>query len=457
VGSRGARLVVWIAALAACQTDLVVGQPDVVLESDGGIEAGPDAGPDAGSDGGPDAGPDAGPDGGPDAGYCVWNGSVFRNGVSYPPNGSLCCNTAASAADGWVQRLQPTQYKVGQTPAGVAVGDFNGDGKTDLAVITRTLSHQLVLLQNNGAAYEDAGAYVVTPSGTGQTNYPCHVATADLNGDGKSDVVVTNCDDNSYEVFLSQPNGLFVGTTYPLAGDPIWVEIKDVDGDGYLDLVVALYSAYEVAVLKGSAGGGFGPPVTFAVGTQPDALFVGNLDSAGVPDLALTNQGEDTIWAMEGLPDGGFARTWKDREVPNTLFSWITGGDLDGDGTVDLAATGYGNSTVPLLLGQGDGTFQTRQVIQLPGSGPNAAAIADIDGDGKNELIVSEQNANLVEVLRWNLATSSVDHWFSSAETTFPQAIIAVPHPGSAAVDLALINADPSSGDAMTVMVNGCP
>jgi FG-GAP-like repeat len=489
LGGR-ARLLRLITAVALagtsclCWSGSLAGLPDADLPSGDGQDSGPDglgysdAGPMDAGDAGPidagDAGPrnarDAGPrDAGADTGAsdagpgpsCTWAGQAFPRGAAQPDAPSLCCKAISSTGAQWVPRLQPSVYQVGATPIGVTAADFDGDGSLGLAVIVEDENHQLVRLRSTTAGYVDAGVYPISPIGNvTDPFYPWHLAAADLNGDGRADIVVANGYDQSYEVFLSQPDGTLSGKTYPLSGGPYWVDIVDVDGDGILDLVMPLDYPGQVVVLKGLGDGSFGPAIANPAGDRPDSLFIGDFDGDGVADVAVANVGDDTILVLRGLPDGGFSMNGTyPPSVPSQFgLNWVTGGDLDGDGRVDLVATNDLENEVVLLLGNGDGTFAA-PIFFMPSAefSPSSAIVADIDGDGRNELVVSSEQLGSIDVFRWNAATSSLEPWLSSTTSmTWPLSLIALPHPGSKTFDLAYVNGRTLS-DTVTVLVNGCP
>jgi FG-GAP-like repeat len=400
---------------------------------------------------------DAG-DAGEDAGPCTWDGGTYPKGATDPENPALCCNPTAEVSNGWVLRLTPTQYQIGPSPAGIAAGDFDGKGVFGLAAVA---NQQLVILQRIGDVFVDAGAYPlrgIAPLAGGCVG---QIAAGDLNKDGRADVVVANCGDNSYEVFLSQPDGTLLGATYPLLGDPIGVALADVNGDGLLDLLVAVYDLSRIAVLLALPDGGFGVERHLGAGLNPNTLTVSDFDRDGILDLAVSNQApnDNTIWVYKGLGDGNFRRIGIYSGAPDGGraggVSWVSSGDLDGDGNPDLVAASFYGNDAALLLGNGDGTFSTQYINAGVGYGPSAMIVADVDGDRQNDLVLANQIGDGIDVYHWDRVSSSPKPWFSTFSIE-PQALVSLPHPRSASVDLAFLNLGIAS-DTVTVMVNGCP
>ena len=245
-------------------------------------------------------------------------------------NGNATVATAALDAKTAVAGFPLTGYGVGSYPYGVAVGDFNGDGKPDLVVTNEGSSSVSVLLGNGDGTYQTQVAYT-----TG--NCPYGVAVADVNGDGKQDLVVANSCSSTISVLLGNGDGTFqVQQAYPAGYGTYSVAVGDFNGDGKPDLVVGNYYNSTVSVLLGNGDGTFQPLQTYAAGNSP-----------------LCGGG------------GRFQRGWK----------------------IGLGGGQLGDNTVASLLGNGDGTFQT-QVTYAPGSIPLRVAVGDFNGDGKLDLAV---------------------------------------------------------------------
>jgi hypothetical protein len=163
------------------------------------------------------------------------------------------------------------------------VGDFNGDGKLDLAVTNVLFSSVSVLLGNGDGTFGAATNY-----GAGFT--PLSVAVGDFNGDGKLDLAVANASDNTVSVLLGNGTGGFgAAINYAVASGPRSVEVGDFNGDGKLDLVVANRDSNSVSVLLGNGDGTFGAATNYTVGADPVSVAVGDFNGDGALDLAVPN------------------------------------------------------------------------------------------------------------------------------------------------------------------------
>lgn len=174
----------------------------------------------------------------------------------------------------------------------------------------------------------------------------------------------------------------------------------DFNGDGKLDIASAAEGNNIVRVLIGNGDGTFKPRMQYATGTQPIALVQGDFNGDGHLDLAVANEGGGTggsVSVLLGNGDGTF-QTHVEYAAGNTPNAIVTG-DFNGDGNLDLAVANSGSSNVSILLGNGDGTFQTHVDYTL-GSQPSWVAAGDFNGDGKLDLALA--GGSVVSVLLGN-------------------------------------------------------
>ena len=275
-------------------------------------------------------------------------------------------------------------YAVGNTPQSVAVGDFNGDGKLDL-VVTNTADGTISVLLGNGDGTLQNQVTYVTGKG------PYSVAVGDFNGDGKLDLVVTNTDlavanaPGAVNVLLGNGNGTFQNqVTYATGNNPLSVAVGDFNGDGKLDLVVANYDAFTstntVSVLLGNGDGTFQNQVTYATTAESISVAVGDFNGDGKPDLAVAS---GAVNVLLGNGDGTF-QNQVTYSTGDSAYSVVVA-DFDGDGKLDLAVANGDDNTVSVLRGNGDGTFQNR-VAYFAGLFVGPMAVGDFNGDGNPDL-----------------------------------------------------------------------
>jgi hypothetical protein len=314
--------------------------------------------------------------------------------------------------------LTATGYAAGTHPWSVAVGDFNADGIPDLAVANYgtypyyTDGSVSILLGQGDGTFLTAKSY---PAGIA----PKSVAVGDFNGDGKQDLAVADIGDNyakgqGVSVLLGQGDGSFLtAKTYVAWVDPYSVAVGDFNGDGKQDLAVANHGEFpytngNVSVLLGQGDGTFPSTPAFPAGTNPWSVAVGDFNGDGIPDLAVANENSDNVSVLLGKGDGTFlpAQTFDAGTHPRS----VAVGDFNADGKLDLAVAGYGryldyygnyhnfDETVRVLLGKGDGTFQPA-VNYAAGKEPTSVAVGDFNGDGKQDLAVANYYSSGVSVL----------------------------------------------------------
>jgi hypothetical protein len=208
-------------------------------------------------------------------------------------------------------------------------------------------------------------------------------------------------------VLLGNGNGSFQAAgTFAAGGGPRSVAVADVNGDGRLDLVVAGYGLAcdpycvpideTVRVLLGNGDGTFQPARSFAAGTRPSSVAVGDFNGDGVLDLAVANFGSFNVSVLLGNGDGTFQAPRSFVAGGSPLFVAVV--DVNGDGRLDLAVVDFRG--VRVLLGNGDGTFQkTRISYVAAGSDPWSLAVADFNGDGWPDLAVANFDSNDVSIM----------------------------------------------------------
>jgi hypothetical protein len=295
-----------------------------------------------------------------------------------------------------------TDFGVGVGPVSVVVGDFNGDGKLDLATANLVGNTVSVLLGNGDGTFQPNVEY---PTGTG----PSFVAVGDFNRDGKIDVAVANVTSNTISILLGNGDGTFqTNVDYATGTGPQGVGIGDFNGDGKLDLAVndlncpnfPVCGPGMVSILLGNGDGTFRTHVEYPTGPTPDSLAVGDFNGDGHLDLVTANGNfgtNNTVSVLLGNGDGTFQPNVD--YATGTAPSFVALGDLNGDGKIDMAVANAVSNTVSVLLGNGDGTFQPN--IDFPGGpGANGIAAGDFNGDGRLDLVIADFSpANTIFVL----------------------------------------------------------
>ena len=318
---------------------------------------------------------------------------------------ALITGLISHATGTWAQTISfnvAPAFPAGTLPTSVAAGDFDGDGKPDLAVTTQ---HGVSVLLNN-----ESGGFQPFVNYTVGTN-PQSVAVGDFNGDGKLDLAVVNQGSGNVSILLGNGNGTFGGgTTYAAGGNPRSVVIADFNGDGIPDLAV-VDSGFGpgtagVSVLIGNGNGSFQTAAFFAAGSTSLSVAVGDFNGDGKADLAVANEGSDNISILIGNGDGSFQSAVNiNLDLPGLSVSptSVVAGDFDSNGHLDLAVAAPNHRDIAVLSGNGNGTFQAAVHYALDDpnfvNNPNMLVATSFDSDGKLDLILTDLSSNHVTIL----------------------------------------------------------
>ncbi len=264
---------------------------------------------------------------------------------------------------------------VGNFAESVAVGDFNGDGLQDLAVANQQSNNVTVLLGDGTGAFTAAAD---SPFATG--SYPQSVTVGDFNGDGHSDLAVANSGSNNVTILLGNGSGGFTAATgSPFAGgnQPLSIATADLNGDGHLDLAIA-DGGSTVTVLLGNGSGGFtaasGSP--FAAGSDTYGVAIADYNGDGYPDLATANFGSNNVTVLLGNGSGGFTAATGSPFAAGANPASVAVGDFNGDGHPDLAIANTISNNVTVLLNSAPAITANPRSLTFYASAGQAASAA---------------------------------------------------------------------------------
>ncbi|MGC2185394.1 MAG: FG-GAP-like repeat-containing protein [Terriglobales bacterium] len=358
-------------------------------------------------------------------------------------------------------------YPVGTSPSAIVVGDFNGDGKSDLAVANFGGSNVSVLVNkgdgtflaavtssagtapqamvagdfngdskldlvliNQGNPPSGAGGAVSLLSGNNDgtfqapvqieaNQFPASVAVADLNADGKPDLILGDAARGTLTILLGKGDGTFqkpATMTLASSGSVAALAVGDFNADKKVDIVAAISSG-PVFILLGNGDGSFRAPAQIATDTTSPHLLVGDFNGDGKLDLVLREEtprppncrrapcfGLDRIFIFNGNSDGTFNAGTSTLLQINASTGNLATGDFNADGKPDLIEPRFESGL--LFLGRNNGTFLAVPPLWT-GLGAFLGA-ADLNGDNLSDLAVTDTNNNVVVFLNTS-PTSGAD------------------------------------------------
>jgi len=290
-------------------------------------------------------------------------------------------------------------YSVGSFPYQVIAADVNNDGKPDL-ITANNSGKSLTVLTNDG----NGGFVLASTLSLGSPSAPYSVAAADFNGDGRLDLVCANSQSASFTVWTNSGGGIFVSNVSFSVGTPQmtvpqWVTTADVNGDGKPDIIGACNNSgtYLFLWTNNGAGGFVSVPMPY-ISSGISCVVAADVNGDGKPDLVVLSS---QVIVLTNNGSGGFALSGS-YPVGATPYA-VVAADVNGDGAVDIVSCNQGNNTLTVLTNNGSGILASNATLNV-GSGPESLTAADVNGDGRVDLISGNWNAGTLSVMT-NAAT----------------------------------------------------
>lgn len=321
---------------------------------------------------------------------------------------SILRNTSTSGTFTFASRAN---FSVGRTPSDVTTADIDGDGKPDL-IVANPNSNTVSILRNTSTVgiLSFVRKDLITTAGAGS------VAVGDFDADGKPDIVVCSGSSGSVLRNVSNPGNIaFNGKIdFSMGSLPTDIVVGDIDGDGKPDIVTSNLGG-RVSVMRNQSTPGsvsFAARVDFLINGSPRSLTIGDFDGDGKYDLALPD--DAAVFVLRNTSSPGIIRFATPANFTSGRSGFnIASGDIDGDGKPDLASA---NWVAPLA--QRVSVVRNTGNIGIPsfaanislvsGRGPIAIVIGDLDQDGKPELVVANNDDESITIFR-NAARQAVD------------------------------------------------
>jgi hypothetical protein len=334
----------------------------------------------------------------------------------------------------------------------IALADFNGDKKLDFVAGNPAGQFVTVGLGNGDGTFRDSPHYNQSP---GVWSYG--VATADFNKDGNLDLVQAGGGTGvGLSLMLGTSHGVFKTPTMidlgaGVNGKVTYLETPDVNADGKPDVICVNHKG--VVVLIGLGTGKFKPPVTYPTTTSyPVVVHLADLNGDGKPDVVTSNN-DGTINVFVNKGKGLFGAAASFTSGTGSYPSAFVLGDFNSDGKVDILIADFQAVNLQLLLGNGNGTFQSPVTLPVPVR-PDWVVAADFNKDGKLDLAIpSNDYSGSLVILRGNgngtFTAGSIYDWFDDSGCNplscghYPQSLVAVDLNGDGNLDLAIAPRNP--------------
>ena len=325
-------------------------------------------------------------------------------------------------------------YTTSGTPWGICVFDLDGDGKQDIAAANYNSNTVGIFRNTSSSGSVSVSSEIDYATGTS----PNFVTVSDFDGDGKPDLVVSNSYSATVSVYLntSTPGNISFAAKidFAVGGHPNVITIADIDGDGKPDIISANQTSNSISVLRNTSSGigsiNFATQVSFTSGGTPYPIAVGDIDGDGKLDIVTGNANAATVSIFTNSSTSGnisFASHTDFSTGTSTVPIAIALTDLDGDGKLDISVAGASPTNVVSLLRNlstsGNVNFYAT-VNYATGLAPYSVAIGDIDGDGKPDIAVANANSSSVSVLRNQIGEPVITSFTPTAQSTGQSVII---------------------------------
>jgi len=340
----------------------------------------------------------------------------------------------------------PVQYEASNDPRSVFAEDLNGDGYTDIAVSNGGYPYVVSILINNGdGTFAEKTDYAIL-------NVSRSLYAIDLDGDDDKDLAVTDAGYNYVSILKNKGDGTFdARVDYSVGDDPWKVVAADFDGDDDNDLAVVDYYSDNVSVLMNNGDGTFADTVNYAAGDGPISLNACDYDGDEDIDLAVTNLADRSVMIYLNNGDGTFASAviyGTGGLFPYGLFS----ADLDGDNDCDLAVGCSYQNSVLIFFNNGDGTFIYGDIYGV-GDMPNSIFASDIDSDGDIDVVTGNTDSDNISYL-----ANNGDGTFATAVNydagTSPYSVFAADFDNDTIMDLVVTN---QNVDSVSILIGMPP
>ncbi len=307
---------------------------------------------------------------------------------------------------GQFKEASGSPFLANKSPNDIVIADFNKDGNLDVGIVNTEVSQLTVLLGNGKGQFQQAQKSPFTVNAKPHTH---GIATGDFNGDGNLDLATDSWGINSVLIIFGDGKGNFSNEKFYKVGNRPYqrLRVADVNKDGKPDIVTTNLEGNNATVLLGKGNKKFvesqGSP--FAAGDAPFGVAIDDVNGDNNPDLAIVNsptitaesKGKDGLTILSGDGSGKFFPIKGSPFETGKSPSRVAIGDIDGNAINDIALTNYNDKSISIFYMDKSGVAESK-IIKV-GNRPDGIAIHDMNGDGKNDIIVSNYDDNTIMIL----------------------------------------------------------
>ncbi|MBI3785836.1 MAG: VCBS repeat-containing protein [Deltaproteobacteria bacterium] len=314
----------------------------------------------------------------------------------------LLANSARFAVGDCIGAVQSLSINTGSIPAALAAGDLDANDSIDIAV---AVPNGILLLRNNGMGQFTAEAQPIVACDSPQS-----VVIADVDGDGRADIVVGN-GNGMVTLLYGKSGGFEAPTSMSADGAVTSLVVRDLNNDSFLDIATVSSGNNDLIVFLQRAGvnrRNFDKLAAVPAGSSPTAAVAADFNLDGDLDLAISSGGKDGM--LQTYPGPGLTAGANATTLPSKMLvgpSGVAAGDLNRDSKTDVVVSNQNEATVSFFEGDGQGNL-----TEIPGpctdltdqrcrvqTGPRGVVLADVDGDGRDDVITANQDSNSITVL----------------------------------------------------------
>jgi hypothetical protein len=306
------------------------------------------------------------------------------------------------------EEAKGSPFPAGHSVNDVAIGDFNNNGNLDLAFANHERKYLTVLL---GDGHGNFAASPRSPFPVEVIPHTHGIATGDFNNDRRLDVVTDSWGNDQIEVLFGDSiTGFKIpGTFFKVGKHPYQrVRAADINNDGNADIITTNLEGNNATILLGNGQGNFNEPMgsPFPCGDAPFGVAIGDVNADGKPDLAIINSpasttdrtGKNGLTVLLGDGTGKFitmkGSPYEAGKIPNRVAI----GDVNGDGINDIVTSDNDSNKIYLFLMNKNGSVLSSSSITV-GTHPKGVAIVDLNGDGKGDIVVCNNLDNNISII----------------------------------------------------------